>query len=461
MIRQYVGARYVPKFASPIDWKSGTSYEAMTIVAYNNSSYTSKVPVPATVGNPANNPQYWALTGNYNAQVEEYRQDVINNTTELNTTINNLKTETENSVQQVQEQTNEIQSNLAQEINDRKKKDEELEKNFITPYGMNHRKILIIGDSYTASKEWTGKLPDYGLGVTENKNMIIQAIGGAGFTVGDKFKDQLTLAQTKVTAAGLNADDITDIYYCGCVNDGGTDASTITSAINDCITAASNMFKNAEQYVVPFGSNISGIARWNFVRNFIQGAHSSNANVAKNAPMILHSPDLFQSDGLHPSNDGMSLIAHYMAKFIKGSDELITPYRTAGVTNNNGTIGGNTFTFCNSGTGQLVMRWTGMEASYTDHITFNYNTNTVIGQMTKTTLLLPNYVNDTILSDYIPVRFYVNHDTTKVYTGFLTMLKTDDANVYNICIFQQYPYFQKISDVSSITIEPVEHILTY
>ena len=40
MVRQYVGARYVPKFADPTAWTSGTSYEAMTIVTYNNSSYT-------------------------------------------------------------------------------------------------------------------------------------------------------------------------------------------------------------------------------------------------------------------------------------------------------------------------------------------------------------------------------------------------------------------------------------
>ena len=75
MIRHYVGARYVPKFASPVEWASDTSYEALTIVTFNNASYTSKVPVPPTVGNPANNPQYWALTGNYNAQVEQYRQE--------------------------------------------------------------------------------------------------------------------------------------------------------------------------------------------------------------------------------------------------------------------------------------------------------------------------------------------------------------------------------------------------
>ena len=78
MVKQYVGARYVPKFATPVEWAADTSYEALTIVTFNNASYTSKVPVPPTVGNPANNPQYWALTGNYNAQVEQYRQETEN-----------------------------------------------------------------------------------------------------------------------------------------------------------------------------------------------------------------------------------------------------------------------------------------------------------------------------------------------------------------------------------------------
>lgn len=76
-IKQYIGARYVPKFATPIEWQENTAYEGMTIVTYNNSSYTSKKSVPTTVGIPPQNEEYWVLTGNYNAQVEEYRQDTL------------------------------------------------------------------------------------------------------------------------------------------------------------------------------------------------------------------------------------------------------------------------------------------------------------------------------------------------------------------------------------------------
>lgn len=73
---QYIGARYVPKFANPVEWSSGRAYENLTIVTYLGNSYTSKIPVPSTVGNPADNPTYWAATGIYNQQVQQYIDEV-------------------------------------------------------------------------------------------------------------------------------------------------------------------------------------------------------------------------------------------------------------------------------------------------------------------------------------------------------------------------------------------------
>lgn len=71
---QYVGARYVPKFADPIEWDIERGYESLTIVTHNGQSYTSKCPVPP--GIEITNTRYWALTGDYNAQVEEYKEQV-------------------------------------------------------------------------------------------------------------------------------------------------------------------------------------------------------------------------------------------------------------------------------------------------------------------------------------------------------------------------------------------------
>lgn len=81
MDRQYIGARYVPKFADPVEWQNGVPYEPLTIVTYMGASYTSKKAVPAGV-KPTDS-GYWAATGNYNAQVEEYRQLVLRTTEEL------------------------------------------------------------------------------------------------------------------------------------------------------------------------------------------------------------------------------------------------------------------------------------------------------------------------------------------------------------------------------------------
>lgn len=75
MALQYIGARYVPKFYEGTNgaaWESGVPYEPLTIVTYLGNSWTSKKPVPANIGAPNLNGDYWVLTGNYNAQIEEY-----------------------------------------------------------------------------------------------------------------------------------------------------------------------------------------------------------------------------------------------------------------------------------------------------------------------------------------------------------------------------------------------------
>ena len=74
-VREYVGARYVPLFADPIDWDSTKTYEPLTVVYHQGNSYTSRQYVPA--GIDITNSTYWAETGNYNAQIEAYREEVL------------------------------------------------------------------------------------------------------------------------------------------------------------------------------------------------------------------------------------------------------------------------------------------------------------------------------------------------------------------------------------------------
>lgn len=71
---QYIGARYVPLFAEPIEWDKNKQYEPLTIVTHNGNSYTSRQFVPT--GIEITNEAFWALTSNYNAQIEQYRKEV-------------------------------------------------------------------------------------------------------------------------------------------------------------------------------------------------------------------------------------------------------------------------------------------------------------------------------------------------------------------------------------------------
>lgn len=87
----YVGHRYVPLIMD--EWDKSISYEGLSIVTYKGGSYTSKKRVP--VGIDIKNTEYWAMTGNYDAQVEGYRKEVkdmeerVNN--EMSNVDNNIK----------------------------------------------------------------------------------------------------------------------------------------------------------------------------------------------------------------------------------------------------------------------------------------------------------------------------------------------------------------------------------
>lgn len=71
---QYIGSRYVPIFADPIEWDNHRSYESLTIVTHDGESYTSKCNVGP--GIDITNERYWAKTGAYNAQLEQYKNEV-------------------------------------------------------------------------------------------------------------------------------------------------------------------------------------------------------------------------------------------------------------------------------------------------------------------------------------------------------------------------------------------------
>src|SRR5699024_7498301 len=93
----YVGHRYVPKIFG--EWDKQNEYEGLSIVTHQGASYTSKKRVP--VGIDIFNEEFWVVTGNYNAQVEQYRQDVQRVKTDMKEVDTRLTGEMKNTRQYV------------------------------------------------------------------------------------------------------------------------------------------------------------------------------------------------------------------------------------------------------------------------------------------------------------------------------------------------------------------------
>lgn len=75
----YIGARYVPIFADPVEWDDVREYEPLTIVVHNGDCYTSKCYVPKGAQlppYPEGQTKYWVKTSDYNYQFADLKKTV-------------------------------------------------------------------------------------------------------------------------------------------------------------------------------------------------------------------------------------------------------------------------------------------------------------------------------------------------------------------------------------------------
>lgn len=75
----YIGARYVPIFADPVEWDDEREYEPLTIVTHNGDCYTSKCYVPKGAQlppYPEGQTKYWVKTSDYNYQFADLKKTV-------------------------------------------------------------------------------------------------------------------------------------------------------------------------------------------------------------------------------------------------------------------------------------------------------------------------------------------------------------------------------------------------
>ena len=272
--RQYVGARYVPKVMG--EWNKALQYEALSIVTYSGNSFTSKVPVPANID--ISNKTYWVNTGNYNAQVEAYRQETAQLENNLNNEITNRKNDTKDN-------------------------------------------ILWIGDSYSVN--YNHKLPNGVRDMLNAKNWYEYSKGGAGFLgawAGASFNDLIENAKNELNAT--QKEMIKHVYIVGGANDSSFSWTDLKPKVVSTIQNARNSFPNAQVCFI-FAS---------CAYDTYQDLLTKTKNIANDnyAPCIFAMPYYYLSgtfyniDNLHYTEEATNYIINVISNLLCGSSYIPT-----------------------------------------------------------------------------------------------------------------------------------------
>lgn len=305
-VRQYVGARYVPMFyensLGTAEWQQGVAYDPLTIVTLNGNSFTSKKAVPANIGQPNLNPEYWASTGIYNAQIDEYREETaaaLQTAQAAGTAAANAQTSANNA----QSAADAAQSS-ADDAQDNVDALEQL-TNYYNKY------FMLIGDSYAnRDNSWEERFKD-AMGLTEGTNCFSSRVSGTGFTPAGALS---WLNIITGMASGMSAEvkgKITDILVIGGANDRTADESTIVSAINDFYTYAHTQFPNAKIYLGMVGwsglcDQMSNMLK--ALRAYKHACESGKCIYLNGVEYALHNLAYLEDD-YHPNADGRQALA--------------------------------------------------------------------------------------------------------------------------------------------------------
>ena len=320
--RQYIGARYVLKVyqnsadPSSAEWESGVVYEPLTMVTYQNSSYVSRMQVPASAGNPATATSYWAITGLYNGQIAN---------------LDNRLTAAEGDIDT-------LETSVDKLVND--------DRNLYSQDNV----FLIIGDSYTAGVEGNNYAsPKQNIfahfGKTENTNAYVRAKGGLGFMgSGDnKLNNYLISTINPSFTTDQKASIRTIIILLGSNDTAQMDdqAETRTAFISAVTDALSNLRTNYPNAVIYVFNTSSG---WYYTQEQYQIQEELYSNVLPSYGIVTYMGNvgnclkmgagmpLILSDGIHPTQYGAPALGKQVANVLDGgSNNISWKYNTEGI----------------------------------------------------------------------------------------------------------------------------------
>ena len=345
-VREYVGARYVPVFANPAEWTDTRGYEPLTIVLHKGNSYTSTQYVP--VGVNIDNTKYWLQTGNWNAQIEAYREEVLRFDGRITENAEGIAGNTAAIAEEATARASAdtaLQQLIESEEKARQAADAELHQNLSDAIAdVNKRNILSlykgkncvwVGDSFTTgvgADPRTKRVSTVfcnGMGMTE----FNYGVGATGWIWGTTSNtpyitqvqnayDAMTQEQRENTAMVVLPGTSTDVSH-------GSTSKQIGAAATLCAKKASDLFPNAVIYVIPMIWD-KALFTYTAYDTTVEICDQINKAAIPRVKMdedsytwLLGRYEFYSSDNVHPNNNGYAVWAAKMISSILGSANTV------------------------------------------------------------------------------------------------------------------------------------------
>lgn len=376
-VRQYIGARYVPRFSDVNGgvWSNVYTYDPLTIVKNGNDYYTSKKSVP--VGVAISNTEYWVKTGDYNGAISSLDGRLTSAEGSITSLDGRLDT-AEGSITSLDGRLDTAEGSITS-------LDGRLDTAEASITSLDNRmartntikKALIIGDSYlTQGSGQIGTTMMSYLGI-QASDYHINAYGSTGFAHSADGKNFLTLLQD--CNGYFTNTDVSHIFFLGGANDSLNSISEISAAFSAVLSYCEATFPNAKIYVGFIGttSDYTKIRSYAvacdayvFFSNYYGGF-----NYLSGSEYIIRQSyaTYMSSDGVHPTETGRIAIGKSLAKSFKnGTVSCAANIQTFA----NGFGNREVYSYMNN---EVTMVWTNnrAEVNYSTPITLDYSDITI------------------------------------------------------------------------------------
>ena len=223
----------------------------MTVVSYQGNSFTSRQAVPA--GIDITNETYWAQTGNYNAQIETYRQEVQTFDSRIDALEDALpisqfdSTDTVNAA--ISAETSARQTAVSNEATARQNADTALGNRIDALYASDGQ-MVVIGDSWSHhyNAEATAGMWDTRVATALHLENHNYATGSVGYMrdLTNCFYDQLTAAGND---SSVDPTKVRKVFIVGGLNDvyrSDVTYSLFNTSVNQTLAHAQTLFPYSE-----------------------------------------------------------------------------------------------------------------------------------------------------------------------------------------------------------------------